>query len=80
MPNGSANMTELRACLRRVRNGDKAALNELILLAGKRLQTLTHRMLRDSPRVRRSAETDDVMQNALDPLCRTRTGSPDYYA
>ncbi len=70
MPDGSANTADLRACLGRVRNGDKSALNELIVLATNRLQVLTHRMLRDYPRVRRWAETDDVMQNALVRLCR----------
>lgn len=70
MPDGSANTTGLRACLGRVRDGDASALNELILLAGNRLQALTHRMLRDYPRVRWWAETDDVLQNALVRLCR----------
>ncbi len=70
MPDGSANTSALRACLARVRDGDASALNELIRLAADRLQFLTHRMLRDYPRVRRWAETDDVMQNALVRLCR----------
>ncbi|MBP3953862.1 sigma-70 family RNA polymerase sigma factor [Gemmata sp. G18] len=70
MSDGSANATDLRACLDRVRAGDASALNELVLLAGKRLQFLTHRMLRDYPRVRRWTETDDVLQNALVRLCR----------
>jgi RNA polymerase sigma-70 factor (ECF subfamily) len=53
-----------------VGQGDPAALNELIVLTSKRLETLTHRMLRDYPRVHRWAQTDDVLQNALIRLCR----------
>ena len=70
MPDGSTNASGLRSCLARVRRGDAAALNELIGLAGKRLEELTHQMLRDYPRVRRWAQTDDVLQNALVRLCR----------
>src|SRR3954465_1284245 len=70
MADDSPSATGLRHCLSRVRGGDAAALNELILLAGKRLELLTHRMLRDFPRVRRWAQTDDVLQNALVRLCR----------
>ena len=70
MPDGSINASELRSCLSRVRRGDTSALNELILLASKRLESLTHLMLRDYPRVQRWAQTDDVLQNALVRLCR----------
>ncbi len=70
MPDGSTHASGLRSCLSRVRQGDAAALNELIVLAGKRLEALTHLMLRDYPRVRRWAQTDDVLQNALVRLCR----------
>lgn len=84
MPDGSAD-ARLQECLSRVRNGDAAALNELIVLAGGRLQTLARRMLRDYPRVRRWAQTDDVLQSALIRLCRAleqvRPGSPrDFFA
>jgi RNA polymerase sigma-70 factor (ECF subfamily) len=60
----------LRDCLARVRQGDANALNDLIVLTSSRLQALTHRMLRGYPRVRRWAETDDVLQSALVRLCR----------
>jgi RNA polymerase sigma factor (sigma-70 family) len=70
MPDGSPSTSGLHACLARVRAGDPEALNELIRLAGKRLEVLTHRMLRDYPRVQRWAQTDDVLQNALIRLCR----------
>ena len=58
------------ACLSGVRRGDAAALNRLIALAGDRLRALAHQMIRDYPRVRRWAQTDDVLQNALIRLCR----------
>jgi RNA polymerase sigma-70 factor (ECF subfamily) len=72
-------------CLERAAGGDACALNELILTASKRLEVLTHRMLRDYPRVRRWAQTDDVLQNALIRLCRAlqqvRPATPrDFYA
>lgn len=70
MPDSSANTSPLLAHIARLRAGDPTALNELIRLAGERLETLTRRMLRDFPRVRRWAQTDDVLQNALIRLCR----------
>ena len=70
MPDESTNASGLRSCLSRVRRGDATALNELILLASHRLEVLTHQMMRDYPRVRRWAQTDDVLQNALVRLCR----------
>jgi RNA polymerase sigma-70 factor (ECF subfamily) len=69
MPDSSAD-ARLRDCLSRVRQGDANALNELVVLTSGRLQVLTHKMLRGYPRVRRWAETDDVLQSALVRLCR----------
>jgi RNA polymerase sigma-70 factor (ECF subfamily) len=48
-----------------MRKGDVTARNEVIAHACDRLRTLTHRMLRGFKRVRRWAETDDVLQNSL---------------
>ena len=45
--------------------GDDKAVDALLLHCGDRLTILTRRMLGDFQRVRRWAETDDVMQNAL---------------
>ena len=45
--------------------GDRAALNALLRHCAERLTTLTRRMMADFQRVRRWAETDDVLQNAL---------------
>lgn len=85
MPDGDADTTGVRVCLSRLGRGDPAALNDLIALTGGRLEVLTRRMLRDYPRVRRWAETDDVLQNALVRLCRAlgevRPGSArEFYA
>jgi RNA polymerase sigma-70 factor (ECF subfamily) len=85
MPDGSANSTGVRECLARLRAGDAGALNELIALAGARLQVLAHRMLKDYPRVRRWSQTDDVLQNALIRLCRALeqvrpTSAREFYA
>jgi RNA polymerase sigma factor (sigma-70 family) len=45
--------------------GDEAALDALLSYNCERLTSLTHRMLGDFRRVRRWAETADVLQNAL---------------
>jgi RNA polymerase sigma-70 factor (ECF subfamily) len=45
--------------------GDGAAVDALLRHWGDRLTVLTRRMLGDFQRVRRWAETDDVLQNAL---------------
>lgn len=70
MPDGFTSTDGLEACLARMRAGDAGALNDLIVRAGKRLEVLARRMLRDYPRVRRWAQTDDVLQSALIRLCR----------
>lgn len=49
-----------RAC-----GGDAAALDDLLNRVGDRLAALAHRMLGGFPRVRRWADTGDVLQNAL---------------
>jgi len=53
------------ALLQRAVVGDAAALDELLRHCGARLTALTRRMLGDYERVRRWAQTDDVLQNAL---------------
>ena len=45
--------------------GDEAAVNALLAHCGDRLTMLTRRMLGDFQRVRRWAETGDVLQSAL---------------
>lgn len=46
-------------------DGDQAAVDALLRHYAERLTILTRRMLGDFQRVRRWAETDDVLQNAL---------------
>jgi len=51
--------------LRRAAGGDKLAVDELLRHSGERLTSLTRRMLGEFRRVKRWAETGDVLQNAL---------------
>lgn len=55
----------LQPLLTRAVAGDNAAVDALLRHCGERLTLLTRRMLVDFKRVRRWAETDDVLQNAL---------------
>lgn len=57
--------TATQVLLRRAATGDEAALDALLRHCCDRLERLTRRMLGDYPRVRRWAETDDVLQSAL---------------
>jgi RNA polymerase sigma-70 factor (ECF subfamily) len=71
MPTGHT--TKLNGWLADMRRGDVTARNEVFAHACDRLRTLTHRMLRGFQRVRRWAETDDVLQNSLLRLHRALT-------
>jgi RNA polymerase sigma factor (sigma-70 family) len=55
----------IQQLLPRAAAGDEEALNALLRHCGERFTVLTRRMLGDFRRVRRWAETDDVLQNAL---------------
>jgi RNA polymerase sigma factor (sigma-70 family) len=57
--------------LERLRQGDEAARREVINHACERLETLTRRMLRRYPRLRRWEQTGDVLQNAVLRLHRS---------
>jgi RNA polymerase sigma-70 factor (ECF subfamily) len=57
--------TMLQELLDRACTGDAAALDALLRHTSERLTSLTRRMLGSYERVRRWAETDDVLQNAL---------------
>jgi RNA polymerase sigma factor (sigma-70 family) len=61
---------QLQACLQRMRAGDPTARDELLRHVYERLQRLTRKMLKGYPGVRRWAQTDDVLQNALLRLLR----------
>lgn len=60
----SVSRTPLEDALARLAQGDLAARDDLIAIAGERMRDVAHRMLRGFPRVRRFDETDDVVQNA----------------
>lgn len=70
MVDASLPVTELQACLDRLREGDLTAQDELLRHAYDRLKRLTRKMLKGFPGVKRWAETDDVLQNALIRLLR----------
>jgi RNA polymerase sigma factor (sigma-70 family) len=49
----------------RLRDGDRAAANDLLTAVAGRLQRLAARMIRNFPRVRAGADTGDVVQGAM---------------
>jgi RNA polymerase sigma-70 factor (ECF subfamily) len=57
--------SELADLLERLRRGDPDARCRVIECAVDRLRTLASKMMRSNPRVRRWAETDDLLQGAL---------------
>ena len=63
--------SELDDLLEKLRQGDPDARCRVIECAVERLRLLTRKMLRGYPKVRRWAETDDVLQNALLRLHRS---------
>jgi RNA polymerase sigma factor (sigma-70 family) len=63
--------TVLQPLLARVASGDEAAVDALLRHCRERLLALTRRMLGDYRRVRRWADTEDVLHNALLRLLRT---------
>src|SRR5213078_2084837 len=58
-------------CLERMRGGDAKARDELLNHVCDRMRRLTRKMLRGFVNVKRYAETDDVLQNALLRLLRS---------
>jgi RNA polymerase sigma-70 factor (ECF subfamily) len=56
--------------LTRYRDGDTAALDELLRRIGERLEGMARKMLRGFPVVREREQTDDVLHNALLRLTR----------
>src|SRR3954452_4040534 len=62
---------QLARCLERMRGGDAKARDELLNHVCERLRRLTRKMLRGFASVKRFAETDDVLQNALMRLLRS---------
>jgi RNA polymerase sigma-70 factor (ECF subfamily) len=62
--------TQLQGWIDRLKTGDTSALDQLIDHAYQRLRRLTHRMLRDFPRVHDLESTGDVLHRAY-PRLRT---------
>ena len=68
----------MKGCLERLRAGDPAAQQELVLRAGDRLERLARAMLRRFPVVAGREQTADVLQNAVIRLLRAlRRVEPD---
>src|SRR5204862_1463532 len=65
MTDSNSRISIMQDLLPRAVAGDEAAIDTLLRHCGDRLTALTRRMLGDFQRVRRWAETDDVLQNAL---------------
>jgi RNA polymerase sigma-70 factor (ECF subfamily) len=71
--------TQLQIWIEQMNGGDAAARKQLVGHACERLRRLTHKMLKEFPRVRSQEEADDVLHNAvlrlLRALDRVRVGS-----
>jgi RNA polymerase sigma-70 factor (ECF subfamily) len=65
--------TKLHQWIAGLRQNDPLAQDKLFRAVGDRLEHLAHKMLRHFPRVRRWADTGDVMQNASLRLLRALT-------
>jgi RNA polymerase sigma-70 factor (ECF subfamily) len=70
MPESSLHTTQLQLWARRLREGDRAAPDELLRATGARLERLTRKMLRRFPGVARWEGSDDVLQSAVLRLLR----------
>lgn len=74
---------DIEELLRRFREGDPAARDELINLSYERFRRLAQRMLNAYPRLRRYMETGDVLNGAMSPLLRAlgeiRPESPGHF-
>lgn len=70
MPPDDFDTQSLAPLLARIRAGEEAARNEVIVRSQRRLELLTRKMLRGFPAVGRWEDTDDVLQNALVRLLR----------
>jgi RNA polymerase sigma-70 factor (ECF subfamily) len=65
MPPSELQTTQLLPLLQGLRQGDRAAADELLRLAGRRLEVLARQMLRAFPLVRAREQTDDVLQEVV---------------
>src|SRR5258707_15255964 len=65
MSDSNSQLSILQQLLPRAVAGEEAAVDALLRHCSDRMTSLTRRMLGDFQRVRRWAETDEVLQNAL---------------
>lgn len=66
----------IQGWLDRIQAGDESARARLFEAAGRRLERLARKMLRDHPSVGRWEEAEDVLQNALVRLDRALRNTP----
>jgi RNA polymerase sigma-70 factor (ECF subfamily) len=71
MAEDSLQTTQLQGWLQRIRAGDLSARDDLLRHVSEQLERLTRKMLQGYPGVKRWAQTDDVLQNALLRLVRS---------
>src|SRR5436305_12717616 len=71
MPEASFTTAELHGYIDRLRAGDGRGADALLRRTCARLERLARKMLRTFPNVKRWADTDDVLQDALVRLLRT---------
>lgn len=64
MTDGCHSAEHIQVCIERLAEGDDQACAELINHSATRLATLTDRMFKDYPRLRRWEQTEDICQNA----------------
>ncbi|MBX7104790.1 MAG: sigma-70 family RNA polymerase sigma factor [Gemmataceae bacterium] len=84
MPDESLDTLFLNKQIALIREGDRAARNEVIRRAQRRLERIAKRMIRNFPNVNRWANFEDVLQNALIRLLRaletvTPTSTREFY-
>jgi RNA polymerase sigma-70 factor (ECF subfamily) len=71
MADPSLHTMQLQDCLRRIRGGNLAARDELLLGICGRMERLARKMLKNYPTVRHAADTGDVLSGALMRLLDT---------
>jgi RNA polymerase sigma factor (sigma-70 family) len=65
MPDSSFDSIQMQQCIERWQTDDRAAADELLRAAGRRLEDLTRRLFRGFPRVQDWVETADVFQGSV---------------
>ncbi len=70
MADSSQTTLQIERCLARLREGDAAALEDLIAYAYQRLERLAHNKLRAFPGVRRWEDTGDVLHRIMERFPR----------